>query len=413
MAIAIAHYTTEDCARRVAEPDKPDSPRTVFARDRARVLHSWALRRLADKTQVLLPGSSDFPRTRLTHTLEVAQIAREMGYELGCDPDLVDTAGLCHDLGHPPFGHNGEDALNSAAADIGGFEGNAQSLRVLTRLETKVMHDGDTFGLNLSRASLDAAIKYPWPRSEGVQKFNYYSDDAPAFEWIRLGAPTRRRCLEAQVMDWADDVAYSVHDIEDALYTNLITPEQLHPKHSVEVVVEVAMRDYAGTLDSADIHAAFVRLQHLPQWPTTFDGSSGSLAALKQSTSALIGRFCQAAVAATRQRYGPHPLRRYDADLIVPDAARAEVAVLKSLSNHFVFFREGAEDRYAEQRALLIDLVEHLDAREGRDLAPIFAQAWATATDDSQRRRAVIDQVASLTDVSAQRWHRRLVEGSA
>jgi dGTPase len=204
-------YGPLDHERFVPEPAYPG--RSDFARDRARVLHSAALRRLAAKTQVLMAGQDDFPRTRLTHTLEVAQISRELGASLGADPDIVDTAGLAHDLGHPPFGHNGESVLDGLCEHIGGFEGNAQSIRVLTRLESKAFADGRSVGLNLTRATLDSVIKYPWLRKPGDAKFNTYPQDVEVFEWIRDPVTGTACCFEAQVMDWADDVAYCVHDL--------------------------------------------------------------------------------------------------------------------------------------------------------------------------------------------------------
>jgi dGTPase len=398
-------YNEHDVARPVTEPVK-ENIRSAFARDRARVLHSAALRRLAAKTQVQLAGVADFPRTRLTHTLEVAQISRELGEALGCDADLVEVAGLAHDLGHPPFGHNGEEELNTLADSIGGFEGNAQTLRVVSRLEAKVFTEsGESAGLNLTRGSLDASCKYPWARTPGNPKFGYYEDDAEVFAWLREGAPGTTTCLEEQVMDWSDDVAYSVHDFEDAVHSGLVSILEFGDLNITDELCEIAQHRYLPDISIPQLQEAVLRLRNLDYFPSSFDGSMRSMVMLKKFTSHLIGRFSVSAQIATQQQFGDQPLTRYDASLIVPQEVRDEVAVMKSVAVKWVMNRPGADRAYARQREVIAELVHSLVLDEGRSLERWLKPTFEEATTDAERFRVIIDQVASLTDVSLEQWH--------
>ncbi|MZD10222.1 deoxyguanosinetriphosphate triphosphohydrolase [Streptomyces sp. SID5785] len=423
-------YPAAATARWDPEPDKRPG-RTAFQRDRARVLHSAALRRLAGKTQVVTPGTRSrhwdaSPRTRLTHSLECAQVGRELGAALGCDPDLVETACLSHDLGHPPFGHNGEQALNEVAADCGGFEGNAQSLRLLTRIEpkrfvrvprgTRGPDSGElvSVGLNLTRAALDAATKYPWPRGAhptdpDSPKFGVYEDDRPVFDWVREGAPGHRVCFEAQVMDWADDVAYSVHDLEDGLHAGHLDPNALHAEPERAEVFAVAAARYApADAGPAELAAALDRLLDQEWWPHGYDGTAVAQARLKDATSQLIGRFCLAAEGATRARYGSGRLTRYGAELVVPREARLECAVLKAVADRYVMQRPQQEALRADQRVVVAELAAALTARAPDGLDPQFRALFDAAPDDRARKRVVVDQIASLTDASARSLHASL-----
>ncbi|MEU4042818.1 deoxyguanosinetriphosphate triphosphohydrolase [Streptomyces antibioticus] len=411
-------YDPQSTERWAPEPDKRPG-RTAFQRDRARVLHSSALRRLAGKTQVVTPGERSqvwdaTPRTRLTHSLECAQVGRELGAALGCDPDLVEAACLSHDLGHPPFGHNGEQALNDFARDCGGFEGNAQSLRLLTRIEPKRFTDEGSVGLNLTRATLDAATKYPWPRGAhptdpASPKFGVYDDDRPVFDWVREGAPGTRTCFEAQVMDWADDVAYSVHDVEDGLHAGHIDPIVLHAEPERQDVFRVAIGRYVpADTDPAELAAALDRLQDESWWPHGYDGTAGAQARLKDATSQLIGRFCLAAEGATRARFGSGPLTRYDAELVVPHGTRLECAVLKAVADRYVMQRAEQELLRADQRVVISELAEALTARAPDGLDPQFRALFDAAPDDRARKRVIVDQISSLTDASARSLHTRL-----
>ncbi|MER5345330.1 deoxyguanosinetriphosphate triphosphohydrolase [Streptomyces mirabilis] len=417
-------YDESSVERWAVEPDKRPG-RTAFQRDRARVLHSSALRRLAGKTQVVTPGTRSqawdaSARTRLTHSLECAQVGRELGAALGCDPDLVEAACLSHDLGHPPFGHNGEQALNEFAEDCGGFEGNAQSLRLLTRIEPKrFVHSDETgelvsVGLNLTRAALDAATKYPWPRGAhpadpASPKFGAYEDDRPVFDWVRKGAPGTRTCFEAQVMDWSDDVAYSVHDVEDGLHAGHIDPNCLHAEPEREEIFKVAIGRYVpADTDPAELSEALDRLLEQEWWPHGYDGSAVAQARLKDATSQLIGRFCLAAEGATRTRYGTGRLTRYAAELVVPRAARHECAVLKAVADRYVMQRAEQERLRADQRIVVAELAEALTARAPDGLDPQFRALFDEAGDDRARKRVIVDQIASLTDASARSLHLRL-----
>ncbi|MEU9349751.1 deoxyguanosinetriphosphate triphosphohydrolase [Streptomyces griseoloalbus] len=413
-----AGYDPSAVERWAAEPDKRPG-RTAFQRDRARVLHSASLRRLAGKTQVVTPGESNSvwdasPRTRLTHSLECAQVGRELGAALGCDPDLVEAACLSHDLGHPPFGHNGEQALNEFARDCGGFEGNAQSLRLLTRIEPKRFTPEGSVGLNLTRAALDAATKYPWPRGghptdPASPKFGVYDDDRPVFDWVREDAPATRTCFEAQVMDWSDDVAYSVHDVEDGLHAGHVDPACLHAEPERRAVFTVAVGRYVpADTDPAELAEALDRLLAQEWWPHAYDGTAVAQARLKDATSQLIGRFCLAAEGATRQAYGKGRLTRYGAELVVPRGTRMECAVLKAVADLYVMQRAEQERLRADQQIVVAELAEALTARAPEGLDPQFRTLFSRAADDRARMRVIVDQIASLTDASARSLHARL-----
>ena len=413
-------YVEADTARWL--PEEHSSRRSDFARDRARLLHSSALRRLAAKTQVLSPAAGlDFARNRLTHSLEVAQVGRELAVNLGLDPDVVDTACLAHDLGHPPFGHNGERALSEWSAGFGGFEGNAQTLRILTRIEPKVYgSDGRTYGLNLTRASLDASCKYPWPASQAIgdpsgrAKFGFYQDDIDAFRWLREGAPDRRRCIEAEVMDLSDDIAYSVHDFEDAVVGGYVDVKALGARVDHDELVNSMFAWIGGEVSHDELIAAFDRLDSLDPWMDTWNGSRIDHARLKNLTSTLIGRFAGAATEATLSSAGDTgQIVRFGASVVVPREVQAEIAVLKGIVAAFVMSKNTRQPIYLRQREMLVELADALWARGPYALDTGFAADWAAADSDDGRRRAVVDQVASLTDQSAATWHERLVESSA
>ncbi|MDK4308940.1 deoxyguanosinetriphosphate triphosphohydrolase [Corynebacterium accolens] len=417
-------YAAADFARLAEERPKGsmisdiEEHRGVFSRDRARVLHSAALRRLADKTQVVGPRDGDTPRTRLTHSLEVGQIARGIGAGLGLDPDLCDMAGLTHDIGHPPYGHNGENALNEVAQ--GGFEGNAQTLRILTRLEPKVLaEDADgtahSFGLNLTRAALDGACKYPWTKTnpDGTinRKYGAYDEDADLLAWLREGHSDKRKCIEAQVMDWSDDIAYSVHDVEDGIISQRISLNVLWDLVELAHLAEKGAGAFGGTADELLEAADSLRNLDVINALGNFNYTLRDYAKLKRMTSELVGRYVGATIGATTEANAElitaNRLGRMHGDLSVPPLAQAEVKLLKTIAVLYVMDEPAHLARQDRQRERIYRVYDYLVAGAPGSLDATFSLWWEQADTDAARDRAIIDQIASMTESRLERLARR------
>ena len=242
-----------------------------------------------------------------------------------------------------------------------------------------------------------------------MRKFGAYDDDIGVFAWVREGAAARRPCLEAQVMDLADDIAYSVHDVEDAVVAGRVDLASLRTSSDAADGVFEAVRDWYLQAPDDELAAGLGRLLALPEWPTEpYDGRLPAQVGLKALTSALIGRFYATILSATYDAYGTGPLTRFAADLVVPQAILVEIAVLKGIAAHFVMRRDDRVSLLRDQRDLLTSLVAALSDRPER-LEPLFGELFDAATDDADRLRVVVDQVASLTDGSARSWAEQLL----
>jgi dGTPase len=234
-----------------------------------------------------------------------------------------------------------------------------------------------------------------------------YEDDLEIFNWYRSGVESGKTSMEAQIMDWSDDVAYSVHDLEDSLVSGQVKLDQL--SNDLPKLFKVAQDMYLADITESEMQLALAALQKLSCWPRYYDGTHRSLARLKDLASQLIGRFAQAAEVATQEEYGDGDLTRYNANLVVPRAQRVEVALLKSMAGHYVINASDSQIRYGEQQRLLTELVQAILESAPNTLESFFLQDWQNAQNDQARLRVVIDQVASLTDPGAVALHNRLI----
>lgn len=385
--------------------------RSPFERDRDRVLYSDAFRRLADVTQVVAANEGRFFHNRLTHSLKVAQFGRRLSQRLliehptaSLSPDVVETACLAHDLGHPPFGHVAEDELDEQVKHLAkvedGFEGNAQSFRVVTRL---ALRRTGVPGLNLTRATLNAVLKYPWSRTptkkEG-RKWGHYKEDQPSFEFARgLGPVGDARSVEAEIMDWSDDVTYAVHDMEDSFRAGMVPLDQLLAGGAARASFledpEVNKTKAGKLLD--DLRALDVPELHRP-----FDGSSAQRGTLNWFSAQLINRFILAA-------------KLKGNALQIPRNERFEVDTLKLVMKHFVFGHPALAAQQHGQRRVIRELFKtfweaaNSKGQAEQKILPLqFRELLSTVSDDTARARLVADLIAGLTERDAISIHQRL-----
>jgi dGTPase len=407
-----------------------DDRRTPAEHDCDRILYSDELRRLGGVTQVVAVGEMPLFHTRLTHTLKVQQLSRRIAEHLvrdsdnaktltalgGLDPNAAEAAGLAHDLGHPPFGHVGESALNDLCrtAGLDGFEGNAQTFRVLTKLARRGAET--EYGLALSRTTLRAVIKYPWMRTgahEEASKWNAYSTEAAEFTSAREGLPEGARSVEASIMDWADDVTYALHDLEDFIRAGRVPMVAL----ATDPVERAAFTERAlKRLEPKypDIEWTLV-VDHFNAVVTALfaqfglhRGQAEKVATLRSTSRLLINWY----VSAVQVQVGDEPL-------LVPDWVRGEIELFKQLTWYYIIhdpslatLQQGQGDTISTLFAQLNKWLTEAEARDEmfrlptrlRDLFDLTFRepgSHAYANKEARRARAVADYIASLTEGQA------------
>ncbi|WP_374373416.1 deoxyguanosinetriphosphate triphosphohydrolase [Dongia sp.] len=380
-----ACYPEQSRGRRVAEAESP--MRSVYQRDRDRVVHSAAFRRLKHKTQVFVYHEGDHYRTRLTHSLEVAQIARTIARVLGLNEDLAEALALAHDLGHPPFGHAGEEALNACMAELGGFDHNEQTFRVLTTLE----HRYAAFdGLNLTWEMLEGIVKHNGPLTGAHAGAQALAHGVPATiaaydaEWpLELGGFAS---AEAQVAALSDDIAYNNHDIDDGLRAGLFAIADLHDVPLAgPVFADVAAR-YPGLETSRVIHEAVRRMIHL-MVADVLEESGRRLAANRVQSVADIRGLTTPVIA-----FSP--------------AMRENDVGLKRFLFQRMYRHERINATMAHAKGVVRDLFDLHIARP--DLLPPEWSREMAGEDTRQRARHVADYIAGMTDKFALETHARL-----
>lgn len=418
MAVTYEAYSDDDRERLASEGERSSEDRRgPFERDRARIIHSAAFRKLQGKTQVYGLGASDYYRTRLTHSLEVAQIGKALALRLDADPTLVEAVCLAHDIGHPPFGHAGEYALHDAMRDVEGFNGNAQNIRILTYTEEK----SDAYdGLNLTKATLDGLIKYPQPIDPlgGVKKGYYRSDESIVLSF-RIGRFAKVRTFECEIMNWSDDIAYSSHDLEDALVIGTVQREDLEKQSKQEMILAIASKSYGDDypefekkrkLTAADVDTELdnvIRQCMTPQ--------NKRLARIKMFVASHIN---DCVITANSKPTGEQP-RRYAFSLQLDPAVVRKVEIYKAITHACVINTNPVLTLQQAGRKIVKDLYKVYSDDQNDVVRFLYPDDWGdrvgdaltevkTGVDRLALKRLSRDYIATMTDRFAEEQWRRL-----
>jgi dGTPase len=426
-----------DASSHQGKQDSADDHRTPSQRDRDRILYSSAFRRLGGITQVASPTELYPVHNRLIHSLKVAQVGRSLAVRLlnqpsnrallerigGVDPDVVEAAALAHDLGHPPFGHVAEDTLDDLLVDGGssngvpdGYNGNAQSFRIVTKLAVRyaAKRDSELAGLNLSRATLNGIQKYPWLRgNQGLahRKWGAYDSEDPDFAWTRshMSPVLDGKTIEAALMDWADDITYAVHDVEDFFRAGLIPLDRLtSDSREQQRFLNWTVQSEKVRADEADgvLDALLGSVAVKPGVLDPFHGSRSDRAALRNLTSELISRYVSNSVTLLEDGDGVR--------LEIAPHLEREVRAFKLLTWCYVIESPSLVTQRYGQRALITSLFQTFcDAASTRTDWAIFPEYFQEAIeyangDSKQIKRIVADLIASMSEAQVVAIHQRL-----
>ncbi|MCX8028502.1 MAG: dNTP triphosphohydrolase [Brevinematales bacterium] len=404
-------YLSFDKDRMLAEKRKRGDKRTDFEIDRDRIIHSSAFRRLQAKTQVYGAGLMDFYRTRLTHSIEVAQIAKSIGIRHGIDTDLLEAISLAHDIGHPPFGHTGESKLNELNK-FEGFDANAHNIVILAFLEIKIIGKNldENKGLNLTRSTLDGLLKYKSTKDKSPKFLYEYQLFKKTIDWIdpnwNQDKPVEyKRSIESQIVNWADTSAYSVHDFEDGIKSGLLRSHLLN-----DILLDRIIRRLSGRVPINEVEKIFLKIKRMIEDIEDSASEVERKKKLKATTSKLINEF----VVNTNLVRIDDKESRYSYKLQVKESTRNKNLVMRALEDELIYRSKNILRTRKKCEMIIEKLYEVFSDKNSRNLYPReYQEYWdyfSASSDDEWRHRLATWYIAGMTDNFAIKTYKELFD---